>query len=152
MQTALDDYGLSLIAILVEIMTGDLKAETLRWNHKKAPPLGESYVDHAFEDSWEKLDTAVGLDVKSICDEYLAEARHKIEQIKADANSIVEQHMQNAVVVNADTIPDEYRSYITHVVVPDSVAIIGTDAFNWCTSLTSIAIPDSVESIGEDAF
>ena len=78
MPTAFDDYGMSLIAILVDVETGDLIRETLRWNHKKAPPLGESYVDHAFEDSWEKLDKAVGLDVKSICDEHLVEARQKI--------------------------------------------------------------------------
>ena len=79
MSTAFDDYGMSLIAILVEVETGKLLRETLRWNHKKAPPMGESYVDHAFEDSWEKLDKAIGLDVKSICEEHIVEARHKIE-------------------------------------------------------------------------
>jgi len=76
--TAFDDYGMSLIAILVDVETGELLKETLRWNHKKAPPMGDRYVDHAFEDSWEKLDKAVGLDVKSICEEHLAEARQKI--------------------------------------------------------------------------
>ena len=80
---------MSLIAILVDAETGYLLRETLRWNHKKAPPMGERYVDQAFEDSWEKLDKAVGLDVKSICDEHLAKARQKLEQIKAGPNSFV---------------------------------------------------------------
>ena len=150
--TAFDDYGMSLIAILVDVETGDLIRETLRWNHKKAPPLGESYVDHAFEDSWEKLDKAVGLDVKSICDEHLVEARQKIQRMKADLDGFIKQCMQNAVVVDATTIPDECRQYVKCIVVPDSVESIGKKALNRCTSLTSIVIPDSVTSIGENAF
>ena len=82
---------MSLIAILVDVETGYLLRETLRWNHKKAPPMGESYVDHAFEDSWKKLGKAVGLDVKRICDEHLAEVRHKFEQMKADPDGFVQQ-------------------------------------------------------------
>ena len=39
-----------------------------------------------------------------------------------------------------------------HVVIPDSVTIIGDSAFKKCISLQSIVIPDSVTTIGEDAF
>ena len=37
-------------------------------------------------------------------------------------------------------------------IIPDTVASIGCDAFNGCSSLTSIVIPNSVESIGDFAF
>jgi hypothetical protein len=43
-------------------------------------------------------------------------------------------------------------SYITSVVLPDSITSIGNSAFNYCTSLTSIVLPDSITSIGEHAF
>ncbi len=41
---------------------------------------------------------------------------------------------------------------ITSVTIPDSVTIIGKDAFCYCTGLTSVTIPDSVTEIGESAF
>ena len=39
-----------------------------------------------------------------------------------------------------------------HIVIPDSVTIIGDRAFHWCSSLQSIVIPESVTSIGDRAF
>ena len=41
---------------------------------------------------------------------------------------------------------------LTNVVIPDSVTIIGENAFECCSSLTSIVIPDSVTSIGRNTF
>ena len=41
---------------------------------------------------------------------------------------------------------------LTQYTIPDSVTLIGEDAFQYCTRLTSVTIPDSVTSIGEDAF
>jgi hypothetical protein len=38
------------------------------------------------------------------------------------------------------------------VVIPDSVTVIGSEAFHGCTGLTSIIIPDSVTEIGPYAF
>ncbi len=38
------------------------------------------------------------------------------------------------------------------VIIPQSVKIIGTDAFRACTALEEIIIPDSVEIIGDEAF
>jgi len=41
---------------------------------------------------------------------------------------------------------------LTSVTIPDSVTIIGIDAFFNCGALTSVTIPDSVKSIGSGAF
>jgi len=43
-------------------------------------------------------------------------------------------------------------TFLTSVVIPDSVTTIGAKAFKSCTSLTSVTIPDSVITIGDDAF
>ncbi len=45
-----------------------------------------------------------------------------------------------------------YCSYLTKVIIPDSVTTIESGAFNYCDSLTSITIPDSVTSIQGSAF
>lgn len=41
---------------------------------------------------------------------------------------------------------------LQHIELPDSVAVIGDDAFSLCTDLQSIRIPDPVTVIGEGAF
>jgi hypothetical protein len=46
----------------------------------------------------------------------------------------------------------QYKSSITSVTIPDSVASIGSGAFYYCSGLTSVAIPNSVTSIGDNAF
>ena len=44
------------------------------------------------------------------------------------------------------------RTFLTRVVIPNSVTIIGKSAFVGCTNLISIFIPNSVTSIGDYAF
>ncbi len=56
-----------------------------------------------------------------------------------------------------NSISSSYTLYIngeavTNAVIPNSVTIIGVEAFRNCTSLTSITIPNSVTSIGRQAF
>ena len=46
----------------------------------------------------------------------------------------------------------EYCTSLTSVTIPESVTRIGDDAFGWCAGLTSITIPDSVTRIGGSAF
>jgi len=41
---------------------------------------------------------------------------------------------------------------ITEVVIPEGVTEIGSEAFEWCSSLETVTIPSSVTKIGEDAF
>ena len=43
-------------------------------------------------------------------------------------------------------------SSLTSITIPNSVTSIGREAFNGCSSLTSITIPNSVTSIGYSAF
>jgi hypothetical protein len=50
------------------------------------------------------------------------------------------------------TLSSNFRSYLTNVIIPDSVTSIGDSAFYNCTSLTSVTIPSSVTSIGDSAF
>ena len=45
-----------------------------------------------------------------------------------------------------------YRSLLESIVIPDSVTLIGENAFCGCSLLKSIVIPDSVNTIGKDAF
>ena len=54
---AYDEYGMSLVAILVDVKTGKLLNETLRWNHIIDPSHTNpgASVDHAFKDNWGDL-------------------------------------------------------------------------------------------------
>jgi len=41
---------------------------------------------------------------------------------------------------------------LTGIIIPNSVEIIGNDAFRGCIGLTNVTIPNSVKTIGDDAF
>ena len=61
-----DVYGISLIAILVDVASNKLLNSTSRWNHVVLPTSGAA--DTMFE-NWQQLNKAVGMDVESICRE-----------------------------------------------------------------------------------
>ena len=67
-------------------------------------------------------------------------------------------HLNNGtdVELTGTTITSEmtssYKSTLVGVEVSDSVASIGNNAFQGCTSLSAITIPDSVISIGNNVF
>jgi len=44
------------------------------------------------------------------------------------------------------------NTWLTSIIIPDSVISIGGDAFYHCSMLTNAIIPDSVTSIGDEAF
>ena len=47
---------------------------------------------------------------------------------------------------------EKYNGAAMEIVVPNSVKIIGEDAFMDCIGITSVVLPDSVQEIGESAF
>ena len=47
---------------------------------------------------------------------------------------------------------ERYNGSSTNVVIPNTVKIIGEEAFLGCTGLESVTNPDSVTSIGDCAF
>ena len=144
-----DDYGMSLVAILVDVMANKLLHSTSRWNHVVLPKSGAA--DSMFE-SWQQLNKATGLDVEKAC--YSECAKFRVElQAKADAvNEEAAKALKDAKTIDAATIPERIKRDITEVVVPDGVESIGGNAFEHCSSLKSVKIPDSVKSIGNEAF
>ena len=144
-----DEYGMSLVAILVDVATNKLLNSTSRWNHVVTPQSGDA--DEMFE-SWQQLDKAVGLDVENICKNELAQMRHKLQAEIANVDEKVQKILANVSIIGENTIPKRLKPHITSITIPDSVESIGNNAFADCISLTSITIPDSVENIGNYAF
>ena len=75
--------------------------------------------------------------------------------IKTIANSLV-AGCKNTIIPSSVTIIGsyafEYCKGLTSVTIPSSVTTIGSNAFSDCTGLTSITIPSSVTTIGSHAF
>ena len=141
--TAYDDYGMSLIAIVVDVQTGDLIDETLRWNHAKKPSNG--YIDNAFNDDWNDLCKAVGFDVKAVVDKDLVEERAMHDAGKKDPDVFAADALARCgAVVTEDTIPADVKPLVTSISVPSNVKTIDARAFDGCTSLTSIIVTGNV--------
>ena len=70
----------------------------------------------------------------------------------SDSEIIIPAVYQDKPVVKLINELFRGKTYITGVVLPNSITDIGDSVFSGCTSLTSITIPDSVTSIGNSAF
>ena len=151
---AFDEYGTSLIAILVDVQTNDLKAETLRWNHIIDPSTvnPRSSIDHAFKDSWGELSQLVGFNVKTECEKYCKDLKNKLEYELKNINKKCEELLSGVDEIDNNTIPQKYKSHITSIIIPNSVKSIEYSAFSNCELLKEITIPDSVTRIGAWAF
>ena len=151
---AFDEYGTSLIAILVDVSNINLKAETLRWNHVIDPSIINpgSSVDHAFKDNWGDLSQLVGFNVKNECEKYYKKLKEKLKQKSKNINKKCEKILSNVDKIDKNTISDEYKSHITSITIPNNIRRIGNSAFYGCKSLKEIIIPNSVRYIDDDAF
>ena len=85
---AYDNYGLSLIAILVNVTSGKLLNETLRWNHVIDPSMANpgATVDKAFKDNYGELSQAVGMDVKAEVEKKIKVKQDELKKKQQNAN------------------------------------------------------------------
>jgi len=145
---------LSLIAILVDVTTGNLLNETLRWNHVIEPSYTNpgASVDKAFKDNWGDLSQVVGMDVKAACEKECRDLKQKLQKEADAANKRVAEILKGKTEIDLDTIPVNLYSKLTNLVIPNTVTSIEGDVFYGCKGLTSVTIGNSVKSIGSYAF
>ena len=140
-----DDYGNSLIALLVDTITGRLLNATLRCNHVGV----SSNADNQYK-TYSELSKIAGFNVRDAINSDL--------DISIDSNTPVKDVWYKYFDGTADSVDricdilDTSREGITEVYISDNVTSIGYNAFNSCTSLTSITIPNSVTIIRSFAF
>ena len=150
--TAYDDYGTSLIAILVLIETNSLEKATLRWNHVINPSetVPGISVDKAFL-GWADLDETVGIRVENEVAKINEEKVKEIKNYKKKANEEAKKILNELNEISKDTL-DNVADWVSEIDIPSSVKKIGDYAFHDCPYLASITIPDSVTKIGGKAF
>lgn len=157
---AYDEYGTSLIAILVDVASGKLLNATLRWNHVIEPSLEKegASVDKAFL-GWGDLAEVTGKDVEKEIKDMLKEKQEELQKEIDDANRQVngylERYKNKIKELNPETnfkIINKFKDIVTKIKIPDGVTSIGANAFFGCRMLSSIVIPDGVTSIGKYAF
>lgn len=156
--TAYDDYGTSLIAILVLIETNSLEKATLRWNHIIEPSktVPGTSVDKAFL-GWADLDEMVGIRVENEVEKITKDKVSEIRRNQEEANEEVANVLKDVrSKINIFTFSNEIRQkmtkYATTVNIPEGVVIIGNNTFEKSESLRSVTIPNSVTKIGSKAF
>lgn len=69
-----------------------------------------------------------------------------------DTDVVIPSYYNNLPVKEIKSSAFEDNTYLTSIIIPNTVTYIGNYAFDGCSSLASIVIPDSVISIGDSAF
>ena len=144
-----DAYGMSLIAILVDVKTNNLLNSTSRWNHVVLPVSGTA--DTMFE-TWQQLNKSTGLDVEYICKNECKNLKQKLQKEVDAANRQVAVILKRTTKIDETTIPKNIKIHLTKVDIPNTVTSIENEAFRDCSGLTNVTIPNSVTSIGDSAF
>src|SRR5574344_1642922 len=149
-----DEYGLSLMAILVEVATTKLLNCTLRWNHIISPDKPGTSVDKAFL-GWGDLAEVTGMDVKAEVEKKLGSKRNNIENRLEKVNKSIEAKIKNLedngkTEIDSRFLNDGEKKYIIEF-KSKTIKKIENLAFFECKSLDSIDLP-AVTSIGDGAF
>ena len=157
---AYDDYGTSLIVIVVEVATGKLLKATLRWNRVIDPSktVKGTSVDKAFL-GWNDLTKITGKDIETEINGNLKDKIDAIKKDSEDADNQINEYLKD----NASSIKEldpnsnfkiikKFSDKVTKIEIPNGITKIGDLAFNGCSNLASISIPDTVTSIGDGAF
>ena len=154
-ENAYDEYGLSLIAILVDVEENDLLKSTLRWNHVIEPQLTNNKqgidVDRAFI-GWADLNEVVGFDVKEKSKEKISNVNLEIKKKNQKITNEVFNYLKNSDIIHTSSILNKYKYKLTYLNIPDNVKEIGGNAFLYFNALKKVTIPNSVTIINDNAF
>ena len=149
---AYDEYGLSLIAILVGIESNELIKSTLRWNHVVEPSLTKpgTPVDYAFI-GWADLNEVVGFNVEAATKAKMIEKKLELEKIKTNANQLAAEELKSLTTIDRNTLV-KYEDYITDIEIPSNIETIDEFAFGYYQNLKTVKIQEGVKRIGRYAF
>ncbi len=159
-ETAYDDYGTSVICIIVNIVTLKLQYANLRWNHAKEPERKGTDVDHAFL-NWGELAETIGRDVSGEIKDLLEEKRYKIEIEKKQVIKNFEKRLKEINVIDCNLVTggeadrdSSYLKTLKTIVIPGNVKRIEEWGFAELrgAELESLVLQDGVEEISNEAF
>ena len=164
---AYDDYGVSLIALLVEISSLKLKNATLRWNHIIEPSrkVPGTSVDHAFS-TWEQINKVAGFDVEAVVKNDLKariEALDKLRKnVTASFGEFVKQFSGKKDIWFSDLTKasnkafgvgyEQVKELLVDVVIPEGVVTLPDHMFDGCVNLKSVKLPSTLKSISAGLF
>ena len=115
-----DEYGLSLMALLVEVETGKLLNCTLRWNHVNTPQQ-MPIINSSLIQNFRRL--LVLMLKKKI--ENPEERKKELQNQSRKVNSIIQQRLKKITVISNKTLSEQAKNLITEIIIPNNVTSIG---------------------------
>ena len=115
---------------------------------RKPDPDDKDYYDYATE-LYDENDNYIGTKIKIDCNSF--EGCTGLKSITVDKNNPVYDSRDNcnALILTED---NELLLGSAQTIIPDTVTVIGKNAFSGNKGLKAISIPSSVTKIGDDAF